>query len=331
MTLNPEQVTQTVKGQTTFYRLSSADRGIVVFLFWRSLSYGKRLVLGFGLILTGLVLQILTESFLAGALPILAGNLLLLVKGYNNRVDFGRYDAAAQWETAEPKKLDELLVLDKKIRKWDFSLMDVTNIAGGVLFAGVFAVLAFLAIGTSGLARALVLDAMILLLPHWITGIRSTLVLPRLLVKVKTMRELLQDVDRQVKGQKVDLMVLLKGEEKRLPDDIKLRVSLTSQNKDFLGLYAQVVANEVNGTSYPYLYAVLVAKKGYGLRNAFEQYHPRPGMIKEFKDQDEVEVIVIRQETTPRSGYHTDGRTAADIFLEGLSLAQAVGANRVPA
>jgi hypothetical protein len=40
---------------------------------------------------------------------------------------------------------------------------------------------------------------------------------------------------------------------------------------------------------------------------------------------------VIRQETTPRSGYHTDGRTAAAIFLEGLSLSQAVGASREPA
>jgi len=331
MSLNPEQTTRTVKDQTTFYRLSSADRGIVVFLLWRSLSYGKRLVLSFGLILAGLAIQILTESFLAGALPILAGNLLLLVRGYNNRVDFGRYDAAAQWETAELKKLDELLVLDKKIRKWDFSLLDVSNIAGGALFAGVFLGLGFLALITSGLARALVLDAMILLLPHWITGIRSTLVLPRLLVKVGTMRELLQDVGPQVKDQKVDLMVLLKGKEKRLPDDIKLRISSASQNKDFLGLYAQVVANEVNGTSYPYLYVVLVAKKGYGLRNAFDQYHPRPGMTKEFKDQDEVEVIVIRQETTPRSDYHTDRQTASAIFLEGLSLSLAVSGSREPA
>jgi hypothetical protein len=320
-----------MKDQTTFYRLSPADRGIVVFHFWRSLSYGKRLLLSFGLILVGIIIQVLTGSFLAGALLVLGGNLLLLVKGYNNRVDFGRYDAAAQWETAEVQKLDELLVLDKKIRKWDASLLDVTNVSGAALFAGVFLGLAFVAFVASGLARVLVLDAMFLFLPHWITGIRATLVLPRLLVKVRTMRELLQDVDTHVKDQNVALMVLLKGKEKRIPDDIKLRVSLTSQHKDFLGLYAQVVVNEVNGTSYPYLYVVLVAKKGYGLRNVFDKYCPGSGMIKEFKDQSEVEVIVIRQKTTPRSGYFTDRRTGSNIFLDGLSFSQAVGKSKEPA
>jgi hypothetical protein len=311
--------------RTTFYRLSSADRGVVVFLFWQSLSYGKRLALAFGLILAGFVIQAVTGLFLAGALPILAGNLLLLVKGYNNRVDFGRYDAAGQWETAELKKLDELLALDKRIRKWDSSLMDVSNLGGGCLFAGVLLGLGFVAVVTRGMTRVLVLDAMVLLLPHWITGIRSALVLPRLLVKVKTTQELLQDISQQVKDHKVDLMVLLKGKEKRLPDDVKLRVTLKAQHRDFLGLYAQVVVNEVNGTSYPYLYVVLIAKRGYGLRGAFDQYQPGPGLIKEFKDQEEVQVLVIRQETTARSGYSTDRQTACRIFLDGLSLAQAVG------
>jgi hypothetical protein len=327
-----------MKDQTTFYRLSSADRGIVVFLLWRSLSYRKRLVLSFGLILAGLIIQIVSQpflgdagSFLAGVLPILAGNLLLLVRGYNNGVDFGRYDATSAWETADLKKLDELLALDSKIRKWDFSLIDVSNVAGGMVFAVVIGVLSFAALVTSGLTRVLALDAMVLFLPHWITGIRSALVLPRLLIKVRTMRELLQDVDQRLKDDKVELLVLLKGKEKRLPDVIKLRVSLKSQQKDFLGLYTQVVVNEVNGTSYPYLYVVMVAKKGYGLKDAFQKFSPANGMIKEFKYQDDVEVIVIRQETTPRSGYCTDRQMAAAIFLQGFFFSRSVGASEKPA
>lgn len=313
--------------RTTFYRLSSADRGVVVFLFWQSLSYGKRLALAFGLILASFVIQAVTGSFLAGALPILAGNLLLLVKGYNNRVDFGRYDAAAQWETAEIAKLDELEALDKRIRKWDSSLLDVSDLKGGCLFAAVLLGLGFVAVVTRGMTRVLVLDAMVLMLPHWITGIRSTLVLPRLLVKVKTTRELLRDVNvsRQMGDDRVDLMVLLKGKEKRLPDDIKLRVKLKGQHRDFLGLYAQVVVNEVNGTSYPYLYSVLIARRGYGLQSAFDRYQPGPGLMKELKDQDEVQVLVIRQKTTARSGYSTNHQAACRIFLDGLSLARAVG------
>ncbi len=313
--------------QTTFYRLSSADRGIVVFLFWRSLSYGKRLALAFGLILAGFAIQVVTGLFLAGALPILAGNLLLLVKGYNNRVDFGRYDATAEWETADMGKLDEIMALDKRIRQWDSSLLDVSNLSGGCLFAVVLAILGFTAVVTEGFTRVLALDAMVLLLPHWITGIRSTLVLPRLLVKVRTTQELLQDasVSQRVKDHKVDLLVLLKGKKKRLPDDLKLRVTLKGQHRDFFGLYAQVVVNEVNGTSYPYLYVVLVARKGYGLQGAFDRYQPGPGLLKEFKEQDEAQVLVIRQKTTARTGYSTDRFASCRIFLEGLSLAQAVG------
>lgn len=314
-----------MKDRTTFYRISTSDRGIVVFLLWQSLSYRKRLVLAFGLILAGFAVQAVSGLFLPGALPVLAGNLLLLVKGYNNRVDFGRYDAAAAWEAAGVEKLDELISLDRRIRQWDSSLLDVSNLGGGCLFAGVLAALGLAAMATGGFARVLALDAMVLLLPHWITGIQSTLLLPRLLVKVKTVRELLDDAGQQLKDHRVELMVLLKGKEKRLPDDIKLRVTLKGQHRDFLGLHAQVVVNAVNGTSHPYLYVVLIAKKGYGLRSAFEGHRAGPGLVKELKDQDEVQVLVIRQQTTARSGYSTDRQAACRIFLEGLSLAQAVG------
>ncbi len=321
-----------MKDRTTFYRLSSADQGIVVFLFWQSLSYGRRLALAFGLILAGFVIQVVTWSFLAGFLPLLAGSILLLVKGYNNRVDFGRYDATAQWEPSDIAKLDEIQALDKRIRQWDASLLDVSSWPGSLVFIGALASLGIAAILTRGFTRVLVLDAMVLLLPHWITGIRSALVLPRLLVKVRTTQELLRDANVRsgLKDHKVDLMVLLKGKEKRLPDDIKLRVTLKGQPRDFLGLYAQVVVNEVNGTSYPYLYVVLVAKRGYGLRSAFDGYRPAAGLLKEFKEQDEAEVLVIRQKTAGRSGYSTSYQAACRIFLEGLSVAQGMIASPKP-
>ena len=64
------------------------DRGIVVFKLWPGLAYGRRMALAFTLVVVGLALQLWMESFAAGVVPLALGNLLLLVTGYDNRVDF---------------------------------------------------------------------------------------------------------------------------------------------------------------------------------------------------------------------------------------------------
>ena len=70
-----------------------------------------------------------------------------------------------------------------KIRKWGFGLVAIFIAAGGVVFAGFLLGVGFVVLVTLGPSRALALDAMILFLPYWTTGIRSALVLPRLLIK----------------------------------------------------------------------------------------------------------------------------------------------------
>jgi hypothetical protein len=316
--------------KTTVFRLSPDERGIVVFSVWQSLSYDKRMLLGFGLILLGFIVQGVTRSFVPGAPFILAGNLLLIVKGYNNKIDLGQYDPGAQWENADIDTLDKLVTLDGKIRDWDISMLDITNLLGAMVFILVMVPLGWLAYIGRGLNQVLVLDSMLLLLPHWITGIRSILVLPRLLVKVKTLRDLLQDpaVRSLGKDYKIDLLVLLKGQEAKVPDDVKIRVSFPGQHKDFLGFYGQVVINEVDGKSYPYFYVVLVARKGYGLG----QVHPHSAahnLLLEFKVQEETEVLVIRQKTTKTSGYHTDPVMVMNIFEEGFRIGQKVARDLV--
>jgi hypothetical protein len=316
--------------KTTVFRLSPDERGIVVFSVWQSLSYDKRMLLGFGLILLGFIVQGVTRSFVPGAPFILAGNLLLVVKGYNNKIDPGQYDPGAQWENADIDTLDKLVTLDRKIRDWDISVLDITNVSGAMVFILVMVPLGWLAYTGRGLNQVLVLDSMLLLVPYWITGIRSILVLPRLLVKVKTLRNLLHDpaVRSLEKDHKIDLLVLLKGQEAKVPDDVKIRLSFPEQHKDFLGFYGQVVINEVDGKSYPYFYVVLVARKGYGLGKV----HPHSAahnLLLEFKVQEETEVLVIRQKTTKTSGYHTDPVMVMNIFEEGFRIGQKVAQDLV--
>jgi hypothetical protein len=297
---------------------AAADRPVVVFKLWPSLGYGKRLLAAFVLIAGGMIVQLVTGSFAWGVLPLVLGNLFLLVSGYDNRVDFGKYDPAAEWARVDSTKLDDLKKLDREIRRWDLSALDVTNPLGLALFIAATAGLVILAIVLPGLWRILVLDAALLLLPHWLTGTRSVLRLPKLLVKAGLIEHLFDRLGGDLERHRLTLLMLLRGEETRVPSDVKFRVEPLEKPDGFLGLYGQVVLNEVQGRSYPYFYVVLVARKGFGLADSFKSYHPPRGMTKELKPQDEVEVLVIRQTTTKKSGYHTAPAVAVSILHEGL-------------
>jgi hypothetical protein len=302
------------------------ERGVIVFKVWPSLAYETRMGVAFALIAAGLLMQFLSGTFFIGGIVLAAGNLLLLVRGYDNRVDFGRFDPGADWERAEPAKLDELQRLDRKIRAWDVSLLDATNAGGAVILVVLGGFLGLVAWTARGMVQILALDGLVLLLPHWITGVRSILVLPNLMIKVRTLQTALRSMKNALEEHEVNLMILLRGGDAKVPEDLKIKVDIKGQHADFLGLYGQVVINEVKGSSYPYFYTVLVAREGYGMRDAYERYQPPSRITTEFKRQDKVEVLVIRQTTTKTSGYHTERDAVARILLEGLRLAEQVAA-----
>jgi hypothetical protein len=302
------------------------DRGIVVFWVWPSLAYRIRVMAAFLLIAGGLLMQFASRLPIPGVFFLAVGNLLLLVKGYDNRIDSSGFDAGAEWERVEPERLAELKELDARIRRWDRSSLEVSNPLGLVVFVVIVAPLAALVYfrGTPT-DWMLAIDAVVLLVPHWITGIRRALRAPKLLVRIETIEAVLERAERRLEDHKVTLLMLLAGGDTKLPEDLKFKVDLEGHHPDFLGLYGQVVLNEVQGTSYPYFYVVLVAKDGFGLHEAFRHYWPDAKKItKEFKRQDKVEVMVIRQHTTKKSGYHTKQQAAYRVFVEGLVQAEKV-------
>jgi len=78
----------------------------------------------------------------------------------------------------------------------------------------------------------------------------------------------------------------------------------------------------VQGRSYPYFYAVLVARRGFGLDRAKDGYRPPPTVTTEHNLQDKVEVLVIRQTTTKTSGYHTELEDAVRILHDAVDVAE---------
>jgi hypothetical protein len=165
-------------------------------------------------------------------------------------------------------------------------------------------------------------DAILLLGPHWITGIRTTLTKPNMILKISKFKELIKKNHDVLSGHDIEYYMLLAGDDGRIPDDVKIRIHIKGRHPDFLGLYGHIVTNEVNGTAYPYFYVVLVAKKGFGLEHAFNKFTPPKKITKEFKIEGDVEVFVIRQTTSETSGYHTSDKQMGVILTEGVHLAE---------
>ncbi|MCX7003416.1 MAG: hypothetical protein NTV22_09095, partial [bacterium] len=128
----------------------------------------------------------------------------------------------------------------------------------------------------------------------------------------------------------VEFYVLVKGKNVRMPQDVKFRVRLAGQKEEFLGLYGQTAINTVQGSSYPYFYAVLVAKKDFGLDRLRQRTKAPSNMTLEFSQDGDVEVLVVRQTTTKTSGYHTADSVAQAIMAEGLRMAEQVAVASAP-
>ena len=316
-------------GQPSRAAAKAQERAVIVFHLLPGLAYATRWAISLGLVAVGFLLQALTFNFWFGAIFLLAGSLLLCVKGYHNWVEGGRFRPDAGWENCELGKLDELVEFDRRMERWNYAFMDVTNGRGllglllvlaplvGVLLVNTIKDYEF--IPREGLILAG--NALVLLLPHWVTGCKRILRLPKLMVKVELLRRLLRKAESVLGNDRANLMMQLEPRSKQ-PADVKLRVEIDGSRKDFLGLYVQVVTNDVQGRSYPYLYAVVVTRQGYGLEKQAGLFTPPRKIICEYQQQDEVEILVIRQATTAQSGYHTNDKAAYRIFIAAFEFAR---------
>ena len=204
--------------------------------------------------------------------------------------------------------------------------MDVTNPLGAIAGLGMVLGLGLAAMMLTGAGQTLACDALLLLVPHWLTGTRRILQVPGLMVRIAVIQAVLHAAAARLARHRVQLLMLLAGATTRLPRDVKFKVDIAGQHPDFLGLYGQVVINEVQGTSYPYFYVVLVARDGFGLARALGKRTAPDDLLLESKKQDSVEVLVLRQRTTKTSGYPTTPARAAAILEAGLDLAERVAA-----
>ncbi|MCF6241441.1 MAG: hypothetical protein L3J74_08875 [Bacteroidales bacterium] len=306
--------------------LSKENKSIIVFHIWKSLPYNLRMLLSFFLIATGFLIQYYGAIFL-GLMFIGGGNLLILVKGYDNRIKLGKYTAAGEWVKTDKEHLDQIVEMNKKLQKWDRSPFDISNTAGRALFfsLGISAfIILMIAVEYGNIyLQIFIFDASVLFIPHWFTGLKRVTTTPLLLRKIGIYNKILKDSKEELDDKKVSFMIYVKGENDKLPNDVKMKIEFNQQPEAFLGLYAQISLNNVQGKYYPYFYMVLVAKEEMNMSDKyFNQIKVSKPIIKEKSKENNMDIIVIRQYTTKTSGYHTTTKRVNKIFRTGLDTAE---------
>ncbi|NJO90266.1 MAG: hypothetical protein HC831_15960 [Chloroflexia bacterium] len=176
--------------------LSKQEQGVVIFHVWKSLTYQVRLLLSIFLIIVGFALQYFNLSAMPGILFVFAGNLLLLVKGYDNRIKLATFKPESEWVKTDKEQLENIIEINKKARKWDISSFDITS-GRGVLFFILSIIILIIILASNmfsneQLSLILVANVAVLLYPHWFTGVKRIMTTPMLVSKIQLFKNVLK-------------------------------------------------------------------------------------------------------------------------------------------
>lgn len=319
-------------------------RGEIAFVFAKSMPYGPRMAVVAAALLCGLSVQLLF-SFWLGLLLLALASAMGMVSGYDSKPDTGR---EIKWERVTPDEYRKIIEKADALKKWDSDAFDISNPAGTAVFllavlacfAAYFAVLARMEL-PEGFWKYLGIDAAVLLLPLWLTGIRDYLKKDRLVIKINLLQQVLRLLEAPSDVQvfpTLGLQYVAGG--KHSPDDARLLVKLLGAPEEFMGLQVQVSINSVKGTDFPYLYCVLIAKKGSGFLDGYEKFKAGEepglgasvlsflglsssrGLVYEKSPSPEVDVLVIRQHADRNGGYSTSPDQAWKVVTAGVNVAR---------
>lgn len=318
-------------------------QGEIKFFFAKGMPYRLRMAVIAAALPAGLAVQLLF-SFWTGLVLLVIASLLGIVSGYDARPDL---TPGVDWVRVTPDEYRKVRAKAEALKSWDRDAFDFSNPAG-------LAVLAV--VGIAGLAGYFMLsvrlalpmdfwvypalDAAVLLMPLWLTGVREYLKRDKLLIKIKQLEAMMRRLEEPSDVQ-VHPMLGLRSTEggKKVPEDARLMVKLVGAPEEFMGLQVQLSINSVKGTDYPYLYCVLIAKKGslffdnYAAYKAPEDESSMSGLFKliglagygpvyEPAPAEDVEVLVIRQRADRNGGYSTDPGQAWKIVSVALDMAR---------
>ncbi len=308
-------------------------RDSVRFYFAKNLPYRMRISFALVLLVVGFSFQIYFMNTVYGAPLLLVGILLVLVKGYDSRVRIKGFQQDPNWKTVSIEKIQEIDQLRKKNRKWDRDALDISNPLGcfSLIIFGALAIAFSLFLGhladDTRVTTILITDTVLFMVPLWFTGMRFILKQPNLAIKVRillSLYEVFEAIKQDAEKFKPALLLAQGKKGEAYPVDTRFSIAFPDSPAGFYGLQAQINLNVVQGTSYPYFYCVLAAKPGFGLFKYKDKIKLERNIICEYQQDTRAEVLVIRQYTTRKSGYHTKDRQCEQILRVALQAARLI-------
>jgi hypothetical protein len=170
--------------------------------------------------------------------------------------------------------------------------------------------------------------APLLLVPLWLNGLRTTWNPSELRKKGDALAVARAVAEPLARGDfdLVPLLALREGRRGKYPVDARLMLRPSREDgTGFLGVQVQVAMNNVQGTDYPYLYAVVLGKEPFEAPRAGDCPR-RSGTVKlvaENGRSDDVRFLVVRQHADTRGGWHTDPDQIRSIVAVALRVARA--------
>lgn len=285
---------------------------------------------------TGLLLWGLAPGVLATVgLPLmLAGHLPLWVRRQTTAPGGATPTHEDVWAPVEDGWLEHVLELERKGEQWDTTPWDASNGRGCVTLLGLLgllAVLVFVAAAAAGpdILGTVGVAAIVVLVPLWLNGMRTTWNPSELRKKGEALAVARAEAD-ELFGRDFDavpLLALREGHRGRYPVDARLMLRpARDDGSGFLGVQVQVAMNNVRGTDYPYLYAVILAKGTFRLPQGPERQRSVKGgvdLVCEPGEGEGVRYVVVRQHADQRGGWHTEPEHIRGIVATALEKARA--------
>jgi hypothetical protein len=293
----------------------------------------SRLVVSGALFLVGLAAWCLGSlpGSLAGLGLLLAGHLPLWVRTQTTAPGGATPAHEEVWAPAEDDWLDRVTDLERRGERWDTTPWDLSNRVGCLALAGallLFATAAFLAgvlFGGDVLLK-LAVAGPLLFAPLWLNGLRTTWNPSELRKKgdaLAVARAALEEIGGK-DFELVPLLALREGRRGKYPVDARLMARPAREDASgFLGVQVQVAMNNVRGTDYPYLYAVVLGKGGFRFpKEASRQREEVVSLVVEAGEGEGVVYRVVRQHADRSGGWHTEAHHIRGIVAAALRRAR---------
>jgi hypothetical protein len=299
-------------------------------------SLADRLLVAAGLFAAGLAVCALAPwPWAVLGLPfVVAGHLPLWVRTQTTAPGGATPKHEEVWVPVEDEWLERVEALESRGRRWDATPWDLTNARGCLTLLVVLAAVAALCVvAATGLGPDALLRlgpaALLLVVPLWLNGVRSTWNPSELHKKGEALAVAREVAASAAEGEGdedfdlVPLLALREGRHGKYPVDARLMLRPSHDDgSGFLGVQVQVAMNNVQGRDYPYLYCVVLGKEGFRIPQHAGGHDPWPGwkvrMVYERGEGDGVVFLVIRQHADRQGGWHTEPQHVREIVARAI-------------